>query len=396
MQIDADRLTAACLESSEVAAIRIHSPLEPPGGPGAPVKPATYAGGVFQRDFRWWGDPPERTETYSIDNVPSQANHLEDALESLAPDLGLPSVDLDLSEISNLPPHLLRHISGYKFPHRQADAYLRDAILDGRPFSETPEGTRLFSATGDDPSAILQWFPQALLFGYWQSHVGQRRTQSRLARSWVSQVVGFGPAAPADNPTRTLALKGDPMNLLGNQRVKYEPDDLLGKGWEIVPGTKTGQQDTLAAIGHGQVPVSGDDAALGPVSFKGIEQLATLSFPGLRRLRWDDADAAAAGRALVAALGLLAHVAAFDHPFYLRSGCDLRAVDTTWTWIGGDGDESVEPLKLDGAKALLGECVDRARARGLLEGGGWGKKPLHLTPAASLREAIRHSWPDLG
>src|SRR5487761_1722246 len=212
MELDAERLLEACGDDGEDAGISIFTDLEPLAGAYAPVKPAIYAGRKYQREQRWWDratrDGP--VEAIVIDNVPSQANRLEASLDSLACELGLPRVILDLSGIESLPPHLPRELSGFRFPHRQADAYLRDACLDGTSFSKTEQGGRLMAATGDRCEALLEFFPQALLFGFWQSHLGKKRSQAKLARSWVSEIVGYEPAGGA---TAQLGVKGDPLNL---------------------------------------------------------------------------------------------------------------------------------------------------------------------------------------
>ena len=108
-----------------------------------------------------------------IDNEPSQANRLEAALEQRRAELGLPEIVLDLTSVGALPPHLPAQISSFRFPHRNADAYLRDAMLNGTKFLNTEVGAAIFGATADKPEALLQWFPQALLFGFWQSHLGR-------------------------------------------------------------------------------------------------------------------------------------------------------------------------------------------------------------------------------
>ncbi len=118
-----------------------------------------------------------------VQYVPSQANRLEAALELIRGPIGLPEIVLDLSEVGSLPPHLPKRLSSFRFPHRQADAYLRDAVLDDIPFLNTPQGRALFDATADEPGALLEWFPQAGLFGFWQSHLGKKRSHAKLARS---------------------------------------------------------------------------------------------------------------------------------------------------------------------------------------------------------------------
>lgn len=391
MRIEVDRLIRACADDSRKAGVTVHTILEPIAGPAAPVKPAVYAGGLYQEDERWWGDPPARTRVIVIDNTPSQANRLEAALEGLRASLGLPDIVLDLSGIETLPSHLPRQLSGFHFPHRHADAYLRDATLDGRSFLATTVGKAILGATADEPMALFQWFPQALLFGYWQSHLGKKRPQAKLARSWVSEIAGYEPARQGDW-TRVLGLKGDPLNLSVDEQVKFEKEDLLS-GWEIVEQSqKTGgrkQGESLSEIGHGQVPVG---AALAGVSFRSIEQRATVSFAGLRRIRCRDGEASAAGRALLVALGLVAHVAVFGRAFSLRSGCDLRPIHSRWRWLGTEGEEELEPPSLEEATALFHACRQRAEALGLTEGGGWDREPLVVKPNPSLTRAITATW----
>jgi CRISPR-associated protein Csb1 len=398
--LDPDRLFDACSDLSWEAGITIKTDLEPLAGHGAPVKPAVYAGGLYQLDERWDGrkEPPEAVRVVVIDNVPSQANRLEAALQTLRGALGLPEMVLDLSGF-DLPPHLPKQLSSFQFPHRQADAYLRDATLDGQPFPRTPLGQSLFRATADNPVAILEWFPQAALYGFWQSHLGKKRSQAKLARSWVSEIVGYSPATTG---TKALGLKGDPLNLSIDERAEYDPEDLIGgEPWKVVEGEKKGgggrTKERLSELGHGQVPVNIAEAAPAAISFARIEQLSTVSFAGLRRI-WAESGATgpganAAARALLVAIGLAAHVAAFGRSFSLRSGCELRPASSIWTWVG-DRPEPVGALSLDEAIDLARSCAVRAEAAGLPVGSRWPQEPLVLRPASNLAEAIRRTWPN--
>ena len=56
----------------------------------------------------------------------------------------------------------------------------------------------------------MAWFPQALLYGFWQSHLGKKRHNSKHARAWVSEIIGW---QPASTDTRVFGLKGDALNL---------------------------------------------------------------------------------------------------------------------------------------------------------------------------------------
>lgn len=385
MLLTVDTLIEGCRDESFSAGIMIRSTLEPLGGPGATVKPAVYEGGVYQHDTRWVGEGDARraTDVIVIDNVPSQANRIESALRVHRGPLGLPELILDLTPTVELPAHLPSGLSSFQLPHRNADAYLRDAELDGVQFARTDLGRSLLIASASDPEALLNWMPQALLFGFWQSHLGKKGPQTKLARSWVSEIVGYEPAT-ADTTTR--GLKGDPLNLSIDEAVTYDEDNLLG--WEVGGTKKAGRsksKDSLSEIGHGQVPVAGGPAG---VSFRFIQQQSSLSFAGLRRL-----STCAEGRGVVAAVGLVGHVLAFGRSMSLRSGAELRPVEVSWTWLGEHGDEPIEPLSVDTASELLAGCVERARSAGL-ELSGWGRDPVRLSPGRQLVKVIESSYPN--
>ena len=239
-KLTVERLIAGCRDDSFDAGVNIRSELEPLAGAHTPVKPAVYEGGRYQLDRRWWspqggslaGVSPVVVDAVIIDNVPSQANRLEAALASIRGRLSLPELVLDLSGIG-LPPHLPTSVSSFLFPHRNADAYLRDAALDGKNFMATPTGQAIFAASADQPNALFEWLPQALLFGFWQSHLGKKGAQTKLARSWVSEIVGF---APATTEATVLGVKGDPLNLSIDDAVSYDEADQTS--WQLSGGPK--------------------------------------------------------------------------------------------------------------------------------------------------------------
>ena len=390
-------LRTACDEDATDGAIVLDAVLEPVGGHGTPVNPAIYAGGRYQHDKRWESsDASEPTSVVVIDNVPSQANRLEAALEATADEVGVPRLVLDLTgeDFAHLPPHLPRGLSSLRWPHRNGDAYLRDALLDGKAFSKSSIGRSIIDATADSAGSLVAWFPQALLYGFWQSHLGSDRSQAKHARAWVSEIVGWNPATGGEpgELTRTLGVKGDPYNIEDTNRVDFDDADLLGSGWSLVEGEKSGSKGgkkagAISNIGHGQVPA---DSGLAPVSFRQITQRATLSFPQLRRVRLgngysDEQDAAA--RTLIAALGLHAHQSAFGRAFALRSGTDLVVKDDEARL------DSTE-VAINDSASLVEEALEAARAAGAPTE-GWEAEPIQLTPNKSLTAAIRATWPDL-
>ena len=387
-------LLVGCATHSFDDGIRIDSDLEPLSGAGGLVKPAVYQGGIYQQDRRWASpSDAEPTQVIVIDNVPSQANRLEQALLRTRDQTSVPEFVLDLSSLPNLPAHLPRSLSSLEFPHRNADAYLRDAELDGTDFLKTDIGKAIFGATAQTCGPLIAWFPQALLYGFWQSHLGRKRQNTKHARAWVSEIVGW---QPASMETKVLGLKGDALNLSIDEPVTSNPDDrtawTLGTGGNIA-GAK---RDKLSEIGHGQVPFMGDEAAAAAVSFARVTQRATVSFAQLRRvsLGGESIEADAAVRALLVALGLHAHQLAFGKGFALRSGAELRPTGTTVTWLGANGDQTVELGDAEDTGQLLQRTREHAASVDVpLD--GWGVAATTLTPKTSLSAAIRSTWPDL-
>ena len=393
-RIDLAALLTGCADESHDDGIRIDSNLEPLSGPGGTVKPAVYDGGTYQRDRRWASpDDEEPAQVIVIDNVPSQANRLEEALRRNRDSTSIPEFVLDLSELPHLPAHLPRSMSSLEFPHRNADAYLRDALLDGKDFLKTEIGQAIFGATAQTCGPLIAWFPQALLYGFWQSHLGKKRQNTKHARAWVSEIIGW---QPASTETKTFGLKGDALNLNTDDAVTFNPDDRTT--WDVGKSVrdKGEKSDKLSEIGHGQVPFMGNDASAAAVSFARVTQRATVSFAQLRRVSLGRAsgEADAAVRALLVALGLHAHQLAFSRGFALRSGAELRPRSTTAAWLGAGGDEPIDIGGSEMTSALLNSAREHAATQGVpLD--GWGAPAVRLTPKANLCAAIRSTWPEL-
>ena len=390
-----EALLKGCADDSFDDGIRIETELVPLAGPGGPVKPAVYEGGTYQQDRRWAApDDAEPTPVIVIDNVPSQANRLEDALRRHRESISIPELVLDLSDLPHLPAHLPRRLSSLEFPHRNADAYLRDARLCGQDFIRTELGQAIFGATAQACGPLMAWFPQALLYGFWQSHLGKKRHNSKHARAWVSEIIGWHPAS---TDTRVLGLKGDALNLNTNEAVTSNPEDRTK--WDVGKGEKVdgGKKDKLSEIGHGQVLFMGKDATAAAVSFARVTQRATVSFAQLRRIslgRDQSGDTDAAARALLVALGLHAHQLAFGRGFALRSGAELRPRATTATWLGSNSDEVCDLGDAEATHALLQSARTHAGSVGVpLD--GWGQPPTMLSPKENLNEAIRSTWPEI-
>ena len=90
-----EALLKGCADDAFDDGIRIDTELAPLAGPGGPVKPAVYEGGTYQQDRRWAApDDAEPTPVVVIDNVPSQANRLEDALRRHRESISIPELVL--------------------------------------------------------------------------------------------------------------------------------------------------------------------------------------------------------------------------------------------------------------------------------------------------------------
>lgn len=395
-KIELATLLKACADDAFDDGIRIDTELVPLAGPGGPVKPAVYEGGVYQEDRRWASpDDEEPTPVIVIDNVPSQANRLEHALRRHRESTAVPEFVLDLSDLSHLPAHLPKSLSSLEFPHRNGDAYLRDARLGDHDFINTDLGRDIFGATAQACGPLVAWFPQALLYGFWQSHLGKKRHNSKHARAWVSEIIGW---RPASTDTRVRGLKGDPLNLSVDTKLLFDERDLTR--WDISEEkktAKTGSSERLSKIGHGQALLkTGDAGTPSAVSFSRVTQRATISFAQLRRLTLgtDQPKADAAARALLVALGLHAHQLAFGRGFALRSGAELRPAATTVTWLGSNGDEECDLGDAQVTLPLLQSAKAGARSADVpLD--GWDQEPKVLKPKANLEAAIRATWPEL-
>jgi CRISPR-associated protein Csb1 len=395
MELTAGVLVGALGDGAADAAITIATEWEPIAGPGAPVKPAIYAGGRYQFGERWVpsGSGAQRVLTVSLDGVASQANRLERTLKHHRAVLGLPELVLDLSAVTTLPVHLPRQLSSFDFPHRNADAYLRDAMYDGKAFMQTPVGQEVFNATGDNPNGLLRWMPQAFLYGFWQSHLGKKRAQTKWARTWTSELFGIEPATDPTALVRTLGTKGDPLNLSVDSALQYDDNDT--GGWSVAGDGRVGKKggagksaDALSNLGHGQVPFRESDSAPVGLSCRSIQQLSTVSFAGLRRLH-----TSASARALLVAIGLAAHRATFGRAVHLRSGCELRPTSVSWRWLGEIGATEMTVPSVEALVGLVAELAAVAAKDGAPVGPNWPADPVRLEPNAQLVKVITETWP---
>lgn len=368
-----DDVVSAVALTGDRAVLRVVATYAPVGGPGSKVFPPTYPASQGQSPYVLESrivDGIERQDVL-LDSTPSQANRAEEALLR-AHRSGLVNLPLLQVEHSGEAPVVLTSL---QFPHRYADAYLRDSLLDGESFDRTALGRSMLAASLDDATALYQHDPGSLVFGAWNSH--RKGRQQKFPRVYASEVIGWDPVVGKRNAGRM-----DPLNLTGAQKPAKSADE-----WEFqAVGTKV-KGEKLSEIGHGNVA---PNAAHGGVSIHSAQRTATLSLAGLDRIGFGDAnpDAAVAARALLAAYALLADRLAFGRPsLWLRSGCELVTQAERIEWISRGGTSEAVELTVDGAIEMFGHAVNRAEKRGL----GPVFETVALTPSKPLAQAIDFS-----
>ncbi len=395
MMIDYQILTGAI---GKGAAFRRVSRLQPIGGRGDKLFPPTYPG---ERK----GDPPRHVferrrigerEVWCvlIDSVQSQANRLEEALLAAADGEGdgqvpLPYVTVDFRG-KGLEP--VERITSLDAPHRVYDAILRDSLLDGVPFMESDVGRSLAAVRPDCAQALLEISPTALVFGAWHSQGQGGGLGAKFARTIVSEIVAV------DTPVEKIVINGqtgnpDVQSAGRRTGIRIDPLGILRRvevfrhasGWSTdrESGGIRGTQIRPSEIIHGNIPSTIDPLG---VTCDYAEHRVTVTLAGIRRLRFGGGERDAAGRALVASIGLLAVAEQDTQGYALRSRCDLVC----------DGAAPLEVVDWDGTATAVGFDRDSARALhreayARAEEAGFAFRSLRLAPQDKLVEIVRRS-----
>lgn len=366
----AERLVAAVGDDRRDAGISVEARYRAPGGK---VMPPSFPGGPYLYEPSGVKDDEQRVVI--LDQVPSQANRVEEALLAACDD-GM--VDLPLFELIARTSGGDLRLTSLEFPHRYADAYLRDSLLDGVRFDATDAGKRLRMADMKDASPLFERDPASLLFGAWDSH--RQGRQVKFARVYQSEMAGLDPREGIRRGTRM-----DPLNLTGG----IDDASKAASDWKYLPGAAKDfpSSKKLSSIGHGNIA---PQDAHGGVSISGARRSAWLSLAGLERLRFGPAGAEAArlARACLAALALAGDRLAFGRPsVWLRSGCDLIRESEVLAFQRDDG--TAEEFRLTAAEALavFRELRDRAADAGLV----MARDVIRLEPVPDLLKAIEYS-----
>ncbi|MBA2350082.1 MAG: type I-U CRISPR-associated protein Cas7 [Solirubrobacterales bacterium] len=329
------------------AGIEVRQELAPAAG--APVSPPSYLGELEIHARHVDGQVRDVIE---LDSVGSSANRIEEALlvEHREGRYPLPLTSTAIESAGQR-----FDITTLEAPHRLFDAWIRLSSLpdEERAFEQSERGHELSLAHLGALDPILEASSHDLLLGVWDSHRTGPSGQVRIARSFVSTVLGFDPLK-----VDTRAARVDPLNL-------GEAAQLKG------PDVKRLSERGLSSIPP-QVRRPG-------VSISAARFVGFVSFASLRRLRfdrYDDTDV----RVALAALCLHGLMLRESAGWSLRSECDLVPTgDLALSVVrGGGAPPEALPLTLEDTRALLDEAVGKAGIadRGLRLVGGPTLMPL--------------------
>ena len=370
-----DQLVAATSAARQHTALVVRAVYQPVGGAGRVVMPPTYpVDNERDPNARYLiGErlvDGQRRGAVVMDQEPSQANRVEEALRDARYQGRL---QIPLFEIRMPTPAGEVRLTSLDFPHRYADAYLRDSLLDGTRFDESPVGKRLRTATVADVRPLYCREPASLIFGAWDSH--RKGRWPKFARLYSSSMYGLDPVTSIRRGGRM-----DPQNLTGtvDDATKAESD------WKFIAEGSKAKGKKLSEIGHGNIA---PNPVPGGVTVWEIHRVASISFAGLERLRFGDGSAEAANfaRAALAALALAGDRLTFGGPsVWLRSGCDLAKVSEQVGFERPDGGLDVLSVSSQDAIGAFHELQDLAGNAEI----PMDRDIISLTPMASLSQAI--------
>ena len=394
MSLTASSLTEAIANH---AALRRLQRLQPVGGTGDKLFPPTYPPPpgarrdapprhVFERRRVDGGD----VWCVLIDSVQSQANRLEEALLAAAErgEIPIPYVTVDF-RTAGLEP--LERITSLDAPHRVYDAILRDSLMGDEPFMQSPPGRRLAAAKPADATALLELSPTALLFGAWHSQGEGGGLGAKFPRALVSEIMGID--APVDEVPNARTGEAEPRTAGKRTGSRIDPLGVLrkvdvfkgGSGWS--PDQKEAgaraKKVRPSEINHGNIAPTVQPLG---VTCSYAEHRAVITLAGLRRLRFGSDERNDAGRALVAALGLVALAEQDVGGYALRSRCDLVCDGPApLELVRADGSTDTIDLHREAALALYSDAYARA------ESAGFRFESIVLTPQDKLVEIVRRS-----
>lgn len=371
-----------------LTAIRSVTRLQPAGGAGDKIFPPTYDKGTYAWETRKLDG--QTVQTVLLDSVQSQANRFEELLLDAfrAGRLAMPVFEMSLAG---------HDVTSLTVPHRVHDAILRDSIWDGKPFRESENGKRLVSARAWNATAFFEFAPTVLLFGTWDSQSGGGVNTAKVARSLVSEIIAIDFVRGVRTSSRI-----DPLG------IKLVPEVIAkvegAEQWKFVEPAGAGKKAKKgdgnlrpSEINHGNVTPSITDREEGPggITCREAVQTTVLSLTQLRKLHFPGNDGSTsaerdvAGRAVIAALGLLAVSLHQEDGYQLRSRCQLVPSEAPQFEVIGRTEKERETFELDSeaAEAALNGALEAARNAGLT----WHAGSISLEARPDLVKLVAYS-----
>jgi CRISPR-associated protein Csb1 len=378
-----ENLLSSC--AGGMSALRAIVKLVPAGGDGDKVSPPTHEGGRYAFEERVV-DGRSDVKTVLLDSVQSQANRLEDALLTSvrAGEIRIPLLQMDISGHQT--------ITSLSAPHRVHDAIFRDCQYKGTRFRDSEIGKEMVEARAWNATGMFRLCPTALLFGTWDSQSGAGVNSAKFARVLVSEIIGFDAVLGKRTSSRI-----DPLGIKAMPGTIYESKT---EQWTLDASKAVKSRDkphlfkskgTPAEINHGNIPPTISD---GGVTFREARQTAVLSFAQLRKLRFpvkgkESPEVNAVGRAVVAALGILALALQLEEGYQLRSRCHLiPATKPEFEWLGTIASEKTKShIEAKTAREASNALYQKAKSAGL----DWREEPITLTPEEKLVRLVQMS-----
>jgi CRISPR-associated protein Csb1 len=357
----------------------------PAGGDGDKISPPTHEGGKYAFEERVV-DGRSDVKTVLLDSVQSQANRLEDALLTAvrAGDIRIPLLQMDI------PGH--QTITSLSAPHRVHDAIFRDCQHKDTRFRDSEIGKEMVEARAWNATGMFRLCPTALLFGTWDSQSGAGVNSAKFARALVSEIIGFDVVLGKRTSSRIdpLGIKAMPGTIYESKTEQWTLD--VSKAVKLKDKPQLFKsKGTPAEINHGNIPPTISD---GGVTFREARQTAVLSFAQIRKLRFpvkakESPEVNVVGRAVVAALGVLALALQLEEGYQLRSRCHLiPATEPEFEWLGAiASDKTKSPIDAKTAREAFNALYQKAKSARL----DWREEPITLTPAEKLVKLVQMS-----
>ena len=363
------------------AAIRRIQRLQPAGGPGDKIFPPTYPGERTNDSARHLFETRringDDVRCVLIDSVQSQANRLEEALllGVRAGRYSVPHIVVDFTG-QQAPNGIglgdLGEITSLDAPHRVFDAIVRDSELAGVKFTETDHYESLLLAKPTNALQVFVLSPTSLVFGAWNSTGEGGGVGAKFSRCIVSEIIGVGAADGQKG-----AVRIDPLGIRASVKVIGGPLD-----WNIATGAKGEKSVRPSEINHSNII---SNLVPGGVTIDHARHTAVITCAGLRRLKFPEIKDEITGRAVLAALALVALTEQDRAGYALRSRCDLVCDGrASFEIVHRDGSTESFDVDTDSAIALLNQSVGIAKAAGF----PWSEEPIRLIPQPRLVELV--------